>query len=254
VNRDEYEAQLAAKRRRMLERPERRDQEAREAAAQAGAIADRIPMGQPILVGHHSERRHRRDLDRIDRNMCKASEAAGEADDLRRRAAKVGSTISAEDPDAADKLEAKLADLEASREAMKAVNDAYRRGGWDAVRVKGLMTEEQIAETRRVARRLGAIPERARRRALRGVPRRAPKGGALPLAPLAPVRTAEGPRSASAPTLARVGSRSRGREGHGARPALAPRDEREDRNGRVRVGPDRDALPVVSTRDRRGTP
>lgn len=152
MNRDEYEAKLAAKKRRMLERAERRDQEAREAAAAAGAIADRIPMGQPILVGHHSERRHRRDIDRIDRNMRKASEAAGQAEDLRRRAAKIGSTISSEDPDAIEKLEAKLADLEASRVAMKAVNDAYRRGGWDAVRAKGLMTEAQIAETQRMAK------------------------------------------------------------------------------------------------------
>lgn len=29
-------------------------------------ILDGYPMGQPILVGHHSERRHRRDLDRAD--------------------------------------------------------------------------------------------------------------------------------------------------------------------------------------------
>lgn len=29
-------------------------------------ILDMIPMGQPILVGHHSERRHRRDLDRAE--------------------------------------------------------------------------------------------------------------------------------------------------------------------------------------------
>lgn len=152
MNRDEYEAKLAAKKRRMLERAERRDQEAREAAAKAGAIADRIPMGQPILVGHHSERRHRRDLDRIDRNMRAASEAAGEADDLRRRAEKVGTTISSEDPDAIDKLEAKLADLEASREEMKAINDTYRRGGWDAVRAKGLMTEAQIADSQRMAK------------------------------------------------------------------------------------------------------
>lgn len=35
----------------------------------AHRIADMIPMGQPILVGHHSERRHRKDLDRIDRGM-----------------------------------------------------------------------------------------------------------------------------------------------------------------------------------------
>lgn len=39
------------------------------AYARAHQIADGIPMGQPILVGHHSERRHRRDLDRIDRGM-----------------------------------------------------------------------------------------------------------------------------------------------------------------------------------------
>jgi hypothetical protein len=45
--------------------------EARSDAAyqRAHQIADGIPMGQPILVGHHSERRHRRDLDRIDRGM-----------------------------------------------------------------------------------------------------------------------------------------------------------------------------------------
>lgn len=33
-----------------------------------------IPMGQPILVGHHSERRHKRALERSDRNMHKSIE------------------------------------------------------------------------------------------------------------------------------------------------------------------------------------
>ena len=28
-----------------------------------------IPMGQPILVGHHSEKRHRNVLDRIDKKL-----------------------------------------------------------------------------------------------------------------------------------------------------------------------------------------
>ncbi|MER6424538.1 DUF3560 domain-containing protein [Streptomyces sp. NPDC001137] len=32
-------------------------------------IADGIPMGQPILVGHHSERRARRDVERMDHAM-----------------------------------------------------------------------------------------------------------------------------------------------------------------------------------------
>lgn len=39
------------------------------AYARAHQIADGIPFGQPVLVGHHSEGRHRRDLDRIDRGM-----------------------------------------------------------------------------------------------------------------------------------------------------------------------------------------
>ena len=42
-------------------------------------ILDMIPAGQPILVGHHSERRHRRDLDRAEslrrRGMAEADRA-----------------------------------------------------------------------------------------------------------------------------------------------------------------------------------
>jgi hypothetical protein len=41
---------------------------AKSQAAYGGehGILDMIPMGQPILVGHHSERRHRRDLERAE--------------------------------------------------------------------------------------------------------------------------------------------------------------------------------------------
>ena len=44
-------------------------------------------MGQPILVGHHSERRHRRDLDRIDSHMRKSIEEDKKADYFSNRAA-----------------------------------------------------------------------------------------------------------------------------------------------------------------------
>ena len=37
------------------------------ARAAADRISDAIPFGQPILIGHHSERRHRRDLHRMHR-------------------------------------------------------------------------------------------------------------------------------------------------------------------------------------------
>jgi uncharacterized protein DUF3560 len=42
---------------------------AREAVA---AIADNIPLGQPILVGHHSERHARKDAERIENGMRRA--------------------------------------------------------------------------------------------------------------------------------------------------------------------------------------
>lgn len=51
----------------------------------ANAIVAMIPMGQPILVGHHSERRHRRDLARHDRNMRKAIEHGENAREATRR-------------------------------------------------------------------------------------------------------------------------------------------------------------------------
>lgn len=42
------------------------------ASAAVHAIADGIPLGQPILVGHHSERHARRDAERIENGMRKA--------------------------------------------------------------------------------------------------------------------------------------------------------------------------------------
>jgi len=49
-------------------------------------IGDAIPIGQPILVGHHSERRHRRDLDRMDRALSTIVQAGDDAKTFARRA------------------------------------------------------------------------------------------------------------------------------------------------------------------------
>lgn len=53
---------------------------AEAAAAEAKQISAGIPFGQPILVGHHSEGRHRRDLDRVDRALRRRYEEGQEAD------------------------------------------------------------------------------------------------------------------------------------------------------------------------------
>ena len=66
-------------RRERLERKlEKRQEWAEKAEARstarykaARAAVENIPFGQPILVGHHSERRHRAAIARSDANMSK---------------------------------------------------------------------------------------------------------------------------------------------------------------------------------------
>lgn len=45
---------------------------AEQASDAAHRIMDNIPLGQPILIGHHSEKHHRADVKRIDNSMRKA--------------------------------------------------------------------------------------------------------------------------------------------------------------------------------------
>ena len=52
-----------------------------------------IPFGQPILVGHHSEKRRRKDLTRIDEHFAKAKEHHDKAAYFRRRAAAAESNV-----------------------------------------------------------------------------------------------------------------------------------------------------------------
>jgi phospholipid N-methyltransferase len=51
---------------------DKRRTDAQQAKAAVDAIADNIPLGQPILVGHHSEKRARKDAERIENGMRKA--------------------------------------------------------------------------------------------------------------------------------------------------------------------------------------
>lgn len=48
--------------------------------SRAGQLADMLPLGQPILVGHHSEGKMRRHAEKVDRTMRAAVDAQREAD------------------------------------------------------------------------------------------------------------------------------------------------------------------------------
>lgn len=100
-------------------------------AARADEATTGIPFGQPILIGHHSERRHRNAIARVDRamgaaveNSRKAASMSGRADEIERQ---LNASIYDDDPDALERLQLKLEGLEAKRELMKAKNAAYRK-------------------------------------------------------------------------------------------------------------------------------
>lgn len=97
--------------------------EARHAAARQ--IADGIPFGQPILVGHHSERRARRDAERIHSHMRAAVDAGATAQETSRRAAAARANTRPESPattaNRLDKLRAELRRIERLRDGYTVV-------------------------------------------------------------------------------------------------------------------------------------
>jgi hypothetical protein len=123
-----YEAKKAARLERMRERAARLRSEADARETSARERASHIPFGQPILIGHHSEKRHRRDIERIHQGFGKAHELTREAVALEQRAdrsERVGA-ISSDDPDAIEKLREKLVSVERDRDRMNIANRAVR--------------------------------------------------------------------------------------------------------------------------------
>lgn len=115
-------------RRERLERAAAKARAASEAAFQrARAAVEGIEFGQPILVGHHSEGRHRAALRRQDTGMRRGVELGKLAERLASAAASVGAAgISSDDPAAPEKLGEKVAALVERRERLKAINAAFR--------------------------------------------------------------------------------------------------------------------------------
>ncbi len=91
-------------------------------------LASAIPLGQPILVGHHSERGHRAHLKKIHDLMDKGVEAGHKAKYYERKAEAIesNSAISSDDPEAISKLEQKLKELEEAQVHYKAANKIIR--------------------------------------------------------------------------------------------------------------------------------
>jgi len=119
-----------------------------------------IPFGQPILVGHHSEKAHRRAIERAEKHMRRAVELTKEADELEARARSV--RLATDDDDALAETRKKLAKLEDLREEMKRRNKQARSNGepapYESWELSGIGA--QIRNARKRVEQLQAIEAR----------------------------------------------------------------------------------------------
>jgi len=145
----DYDEQQEARKDRLHERASKKRTEANGQYKCSHELVEHIPMGQPILVGHHSERAHRNALDKSWNALGKSVKLGEYADHLDSRAAGVGSAgIASNDPEVLIKLNGKLCALVSEQDKMKAANRAIRKGNDQALIDLGY-TDGQIAEIKK---------------------------------------------------------------------------------------------------------
>ena len=140
-----YEQKIEDKKERLLAAADRAEENSTQAynLSDMSEGASGISFGQPILVGHHSEGRHRAAIKRADNAMRKSVSESKRADQLRSKAAAVGTGgISSDDPQATEKLQTKLA------EAKK--NQAFMKGANKVLRMKNKTNAELATELRKI--------------------------------------------------------------------------------------------------------
>lgn len=158
-----YDERKAAKTERLEKRLAKKQQEAAENDLSLyGEEKSGIPMGQPIIVGHHSEGRHRKHLARIEKKVRKGFEAANEAKNLSRKikAIETNRAIMSDDPEAVEKIDAAILRKEQERDRSKQLNQLARMTDSVTVLANAIRSTfpEHIVDAETVARNLKEKP------------------------------------------------------------------------------------------------
>lgn len=136
-----YTERREARIERLRDAAEKAKREGEQLYSRARTMGECIPFGQPILVGHHSEKRDRNYRERINRTYDKAFQADNRASyyENRASAAENNSAISSDDPEAITLLKTKIAKAEAEQERYKAINKAIRQNKTPQTRIKAII-------------------------------------------------------------------------------------------------------------------
>ena len=135
-----YDDKIAQKQLRYQELSEKANTDSDRLSKQSHDMISAIPMGQPILVGHHSEMRDRRYRQRAWDKMDKAYELSKKADYYAEKAKSVGkSGISADDKNAIKKLSDKYNSIKKSHQRMLDANKIIKSKSSDEEKLKKLI-------------------------------------------------------------------------------------------------------------------
>jgi hypothetical protein len=144
-----YEERKAARIERYRKLAEKNETASEHQFNSASEMAKVIPFGQPILVGHHSEKRDRNYRGKINRLQDKAMESSSKAKYYEERAAiaESNTAISSDDPQALTKLREKLDAMMELQELMKAANKIIRNKKLSDDEKVQKLTEHNIKES-----------------------------------------------------------------------------------------------------------
>lgn len=125
-----YEQKQEARKERYKARAEKNREQSEALFTEGRDALAAIPFGQPMLVDHYSYKSDKSYRERAGRKIDKSFEIAKKADYYEQKAESVGTGgISSDDPDAVDKLESKLLQLQENHQKMKDMNAEARKNG-----------------------------------------------------------------------------------------------------------------------------
>lgn len=147
-----YRERREARAERLRQWAAKRETRAEQAAASVDTLTSLIPLGQPILRGHHSQRRAERDRDRIVNGTRRVVEHSNKAREFTSRAANIEAAaehaIYSDDADAITRLTERIAGLERERDTIKTYNAACRKGTADPAMLPAKLARELASSIR----------------------------------------------------------------------------------------------------------